>query len=287
MSWSPNDLVSDADLVAYERTILTQFGADEWQAKRYKALEDWLFPSLALAGFVPERLRTRRAPAQVLGMTSLVATDYTAAATTPDTATVPLASILATASDALYVGSGEQFRGLSVRLLDAVSTVSTTVTVEAWCDTWRPLLVDNATRVGAAPFGKGGAITWTLPEDWVTRPVAGSPARYWVRLRSAAALTAATACGQIGCIRRSVLTAPATLRTLHYIFREARIQQEGPWAEKAEQYLRESEEAWLRAQPLLGREFDVDTVDDQIDGTEATQTREAVTGGAGWAWERA
>jgi hypothetical protein len=80
MSWHPNDLVSDADLLAYEQTILTQFGQYEWEAKRKKALEDWLFPSLAAAGFDPYRLRTRYQAAQVWGYTSSAYTDYNTAA---------------------------------------------------------------------------------------------------------------------------------------------------------------------------------------------------------------
>jgi hypothetical protein len=286
MSWSPNDLVSDADLEAYEQRILTQFGKDEWQAKRTKALEDWLFPSLAIVGYDPYRLRTRFQPTSVFGSTSSAFTDYTAESREVGTTEIPLATVLAASSDALYVGAPWQFRGLSVRMLDDVTSASTTLTVEVWRDAWTslPFASDIQTTSGK-PFSKGGTITWTLPEDWVVRAVNSSAPLYWVRIKLSAAPTSA-AIGQIGVIRRSVCCGPAALRTLYYIFREARTTQEGPWEAKAEQYLRESEEAWQRIQPLLGREFDVDPVDDQIDATEATQTSEAVTGG-GWSMERA
>lgn len=287
MSWHPQDLVSDADLVAYEQTILTQFGQTDWQSKRTKALEDWLFPALASAGFDPYRLRTRYQPTLVYGHTSSVYTDYTTASRTVGVANIPLSTVLAASSDALYLGAPWQFRGVSVRMFDAVSSATATLTAEAWRDAWVALSdVSDGTKASAGkPFSKGGTLTWTVPDDWVVRPVNSSDALYWVRLRLSAAPTSASV-GQMGVIRRSACCGPAALRTLYYIFREARTTQEGPWEAKAEQYLRESEEAWQRIQPLLGREFDVETVDDQIDATEATQTAAEVTGG-GWTLERA
>ena len=126
MSWHPNDLVSDTDLLAYERTVLTQFGAADWQAKRQKALEDWLFPLLASSGLDPYRLRTRFTPAQVWGVTAGVYTDYTDRAKNTTADDIPLATMLAAAGDALVIGAPHQFRGVSLRMLDAVSTVGAT-----------------------------------------------------------------------------------------------------------------------------------------------------------------
>lgn len=288
MSWHPQDLVADADLLAYEQTINTQFGQTDWQSKRTKALEDWLFPALASAGFDPHRLRTRYQPTLVYGHTSSAYTDYTAASRAVGEDDIPLATVLAASSDALYLGAPWPFRGVSVRMFDSVSSASATLTLEAWRDAWSVLsdVSDGTRATSGKPFSKGGTITWTVPDDWVVRPVNGSDALYWARIRLSTAPTSA-AIGQIGAIRRSVCAGPAALRTLYYIFREARTTQDGPWEAKAEQYLRESEEAWQRVQPLLGREFDVDTVDDQIDATEATQTTAEVTNGQGWAWERA
>ena len=59
MSWHPSDLVTDADLLAYEPRILTQFGVTDWTAVRAKALEDWLLPllrarALAVKGNLPD-----------------------------------------------------------------------------------------------------------------------------------------------------------------------------------------------------------------------------------------
>lgn len=284
-SWSPNDFVTDQDLKAYERTILTQFGEIDWPAKRQKAIEDWLFPLMASSGFNPHRLRTRHQPASVFGSTSSVFTDYTSQAKSQTADDIPLATILASATDALYVGAPWQFRGLSMRMLDAVSAQQRILTVEAWCDRWVNLAVTNGTEAtDGVPFSKGGAITWMVPEDWVVRPVNNSSPYFWVRLRIDGVPTGA-ACGQVSVIRRSALAAAATLRTLYYIFREAPIAQDGPWDRKAEQYEQESQHAWERVLPLLGGEFDTVTVDDVIDQDEAAQTTDAVSGG-GWSWER-
>lgn len=287
MSWAPNDLVSDTDLVAYERTILTQFGAGEWQAKRQKALEDWLFPQLASVGLDPYRLRTRFQPGQVWGSTSSVFTDYTAAAKSQTPDQIPLTTVLAAAGDALVIGAPWQFRGLSIRMLENVNAIASALTVELWRDAWTSVTASDGTAATTGkPFSKGGAISWTVPEDWVVRPVNGSADLYFARLRVATALTAATKCGQVSVIRRSCLCSAAALRTLAMIFHEAPTQQDGPWAEKADWYEKQAEDAWQRVQPILGREFDTDPVDDVIDQTEATQTTDQASNGMGFSFER-
>lgn len=284
-TWAPTDLVDDLDLLAYEPEVLTWFGRVEWADKRAKALEDWLFPRLAGQGLSPERLRTRAVAASVVGFTGAAYTDYTAAASDRSAATVPLATIFATpASDALYVGHGGSCRGVSVRMLDAVSTAASTLSVALWADAWTPVAVSDGTRVGSASLAKGGAVTWRVAPEWVERPIDGT-LRYWARLTVNATLTAATAATQITVIRRSALCAAATFRTLELIYAEAPSGAPGPWREKAEYYAKQAQEAWLFARPLMGREFDANA-DDVIDATEAGQTTEAVSGG-GWTLERA
>ena len=286
MSWYPNDLVSDTDLAAYERTILTQFGATEWQAKRQKALEDWLFPLLASQGLDPYRLRTRVQPDQVWGVTSGAYTDLTNKATDRTADTIGLHTTLAASGDSLAVGSRFQFRGLSIRMLDTVNANASALTAELWCDAWTSVTASDGTAATAGkPFSKGGSITWTVPENWVTRPLNNSNDFYFARVRVASALTSPTKCGQISVIKRSALCAAATLRTLAYIFHEAPTQQDGPWKEKADWYEQEAQHAWERVLPIIGREFDTDTVDDVIDATEATQTTDTASGG-GWTWDR-
>lgn len=290
MSWHPNDLLTDDDLLAYEATILTQFGRVDWQDRRQKALEDWLWPILRVRGLDPQRFRTRFAPQAVYGYTSSAYTDVTSYATSTATDDINLATTLAASTDYLYVGAVSPFRGLSVRMLDAVSSVSATATVQVWTDTWQtvPLDADSTQTVSGKPFSGGGALTWTLPSGLVTRSVNSSSAYYWARLSLSAAPTGAKLT-QVGCIRRSVLCGPVAMRTLGLIFQEAPTRTDGPWGLKAEWYLSEADRMLERAWSLLGGEFDTVTEDDQVDATEAAQTTaEAMEGTeGGWTFERA
>lgn len=286
MSWRPSDLVTDLDLVAYERQILTRFNVTDFQALRDKVLEDWLWPQLRTAGFAPERFRTRYTPDVVYGYTSSTYTDITDAATSATGDDVNLATILASSSDALVVGSTQQFRGLSVRMLDAVSAVTATVTVELWQDGWRAVTTTNGTAVSGVPFARGGSLTWRVPEDWVIRTLnSGATPYYFARVRLSSAPTSAK-CGQVSVIRRSVLAGPLVFRTLAQIFREAPMGQDGPWTEKATYYETEASVALLRALSLVGGEFDADVPsDDVLDRDDEAQTRE--TAGSPKRWERA
>jgi len=283
-SWAPNDLVSDADLTAYERKILTQFGVSDWQMRRQKVLEDWLFPQLEAKGFLPQRFRTRFDINAVLSVTSAVTTDQTSAART--VGGLNLNTILATSSDLIYIGSVEPFRGISVRMQDAVNAVAATLTLQVWADTWKtPTSINDGTKlVSGTPFSSGGAITWTMPDALVERSLQSTGPYYWAKLALSTAPTASTAIGPIGVIRRSRLCAPAALRTLSLIFREAPTSSDGPWDEKAEYYEVEADKAFARVIEHIGGEFDTDA-DDQVDADEAVQTSDSVSGG-GWTWER-
>lgn len=280
MSWYPNDLLSDDDLLAYEPTILSQFGQIRWEDKRQKALEDWLFPALVAQGYDPDRLRTRHAPVGVVGETS-------SAQTARDASDVPVGAILAASTDALYLGHPRQFRGVSVRVEEAPSTADAGLAVTLWRDAWRaPLTGLNQPWGPTAAFSRGGAITWAVPGDWVPRTLAGSAPLYWVRLKVSAALTPAAVATQLAVIRRSLFSGPVTYQTLAFIFRAAPTFADGPWGDKAAYYEGQAELALQRALAHAGGEFDLDPEDDVLDTTEATQTAEQAGGGA-WVWERA
>jgi hypothetical protein len=276
MSWHPSDLVTDEDLVSYEQTILTQFGQTDWLKRRAKALEDWLFPLLEQRGFNPTRLRTRHVPIAAVSLSGVTYTDRTAAVATENG--LNLATVLASSTDYLYLGFEEQFRGISVRMADNVSSVNATLDLRVWIDGWEtPPNVQNEARSGAKAFGKGGAITWEMPEGVTRRTLNGSAALYWARLSLSAAPTGALS-GPWAVIRRSRLAAPVTLRTLGLIFREAPSGQDGPWTEKAIWYAEEADKAFLRVADQLGPEFDTDG-DDAIGEAERDQTAAEVSGG--------
>lgn len=285
MSWAPADLVSDRDLLAYETRILSLFGQWDWRDRRAKVLEDWLWPQVRTAGFDPQRFRTRYAPAAAYYGAGLTA--VTSAAQDATAEDLDLAAIFAASDQYLYLGSTAPFRGLSVRVTDTPSATAATLTVQAWRDAWQTLSVDDGTQAtSGTPFSRGGAITWSLSDDWVTRSLGDTTGAYWVRLALSAVPTGAKA-GQIACIRRSLLAGPLTYRVLALIFREAPLSQDGPWREKADWYETEAERALARALPLLGGEFDTDPQDDVIDATEAAQTASEARGTSGWTWERA
>ncbi len=282
MSWAPGDLVSDADLVAYERTILTQFQASDWQARRQKALEDWLFPLLEMRGFDPQRWRTRYVATAVVSSTSSVLTDRTAAAASSEG--LALAPILAASSDWIAFGYKDAFRGLSIRQLEQPNATAASLTVQVWTGAWQaPEELLNDTLVGAVSLAKGGSLTWTVPESLVQRVLNGVTG-YWARIKMSAA-PAACVIGPVAVVKRSRLCAPVTVKTLALIFREAPIAQDGPWQEKADYYERAADAAWLRVADQIGSEFDMDK-DDVINASEEDQTAAEASGG-GWRWERA
>lgn len=285
MSWHPNDLVTDADLVDYEASLLKNFGQTTWLGKRTKALEDWLYPVLKGRGLDPGRLRTRYEPDLVLGYTASAYSDKTAAAQETTADDLNLATIFATVgTDALYIGSAEPFRGLFVRMLEAVSAVAGVLSVAYWNGNWENVLIaDGTSQAAGKPFSGGGSVTWLLPMDWMTRVINSSTALYFVKVTISATPTSAKA-GQISVIRGSSLRAPVTFRTLQLIFQEAPTSQDGPWREKAEFYKDEADLALQRALAICGGEFDTDS-SDAISQTESEQTTDAVAGGA-WALER-
>jgi hypothetical protein len=181
MAWHPNDLVTDVDLTAYENAVLTQFGVAGWETKRTKALDDWLGPILRTQGFQIERLRTRNEADLAYRYTAAAYSDVTSAVrdTTPDD--LNLATTFATVgTDALYIGSKQQFRGLSVRMHEGVSAVAAVTTVAYWGDSWTALAIaDGTAKTSGKAFSGGGSITWAVPSMWVKRSINGSDPLYW------------------------------------------------------------------------------------------------------------
>jgi hypothetical protein len=286
VSFAPNDLVTDTDLRDYEEAVIAGFGQTTWQGKRTKALEDWLFPILKGRGFDPHRLRTRYAADGVFAYTGSVYTDRTGVVADTSDDDLNLATVFTTAgTDALYLGSSSPFRGIFLRMLDAVSSAAGVLSVAYWNGNWEALTIaDGTIQTAGKTLSAGGSVTWLLPVDWMTRTLNSSVARYWVKVTVSATPTAAKA-SQIGVIRASALRAPATFRTLQLIMVEAPTGSEGPWREKAEFYKDEADNALQRALLIVGGEFDTD-VTDVIDVTETTQTAEEAGGGP-WVLERA
>lgn len=290
MSWHPNDLVADQDLVDYESAILTNFGASAWLTRRTKVLEDWLFPILKANGYDPQRLRTRFEPDVALQFTASAYTDRTGVLKDDTEDDLTLSTVFATpGTDALFIGSTGPFRGLHWRMLDAVNATAATLTVSYWNDAWTALTVtDGTAKTVGKPFSGGGSMTWPMVADWTIRTLNSSLPLYWVKV-TLSAVPATAKVTQCGCIRRSCLAAPAALRTLMAIFREAPTSQDGPWKEKGEYYEKEADAALQRALLIVGGELDTANSakpSDTVDATEAAQSNEEASTLEPWAWER-
>lgn len=288
MAFHPNDLVTDLDLLAYESTILSSFNKTDWAEKRRKAFNDHIVPLLKANGFDVNRFRTRYEPDAVVGYTAAAYSDETGDATSTSTDDLNLAAVFATpANDALYLGSAQPFRGFSLRMLDSVTAVTNTLSVAYWADAWTSIPITDKTQATAGKsFSKGGSVTWRMPDDWVVRPLSSFDRYYWIKVMTSATPTSALA-GQLGVIRASMLSAPMTYWTLTLIMREAPTSGAGPWIEKAIWYEEQANNAFQRALPSLGGEFETDDPPtDQISEEEAEQTTAEVTGGP-WRVERA
>lgn len=95
-------------------------------------------------------------------------------------------TILASTTDAFYVGYDAPFTGLRVGLATAGANV--TLVVEYWTGSaWSAVtgLVDGTTQLS-----QSGQITWTLPTTWAKNAVDGAT-YYHIRLRSSSAPTTA------------------------------------------------------------------------------------------------
>jgi len=172
-----------------------------------------------------------------------------------------------------------------LRLMDNVSAVTGTLSAAYWSGGWQSLTIaDGTIHVTGKTLSGGGSVTWTMPSDWTVRTLNQSQAFYWVRLQVSAVPTGAKAT-QLTCIRGSALRAPATLRTLTLIMREALTGSDGPWTQKATYYETEADAALQRALLIIGGEFDTNNQDAlPTDAVAATET--PAGNGGGWRMER-
>jgi hypothetical protein len=153
------------------------------------------------------------------------ATDYSSEAQDADAATdVTLSSLDTFANgDAVYIGSHLPFRGVLCDV-DAANGTASVLSADYWDgNSWEALTVTDGTASGGATFAVDGAITWTMPTDWATTPLADAVATtgaavphrraqlYWARLKVSAALDSSTTLNSMYALARS--TAYAELVT--------------------------------------------------------------------------
>lgn len=151
-------------------------------------------------------------------------TDYSAAAQDGDAGTDVVLSSLDTLAngDALWVGSRVPFRGLRADV-DAANANASVLTGVYWDgNSLENITLTDGTDSGGATMAVDGAITWTVPTDWVPASLVtiGSAAAsvphsteplYWVRLVVSAALDSSSTLNSLLALSRS--TAYAELVT--------------------------------------------------------------------------
>jgi len=203
MGWSGLTLCTDADLGSLEPASTNgQWKNVTWPNQRAEAKRDLkikLEIDYSQIDNVADKVKDTHPPEAIYGYTGGEFIDWSAEASSLDEDDVDLASVFTTpASDVLYIGSSGEFDGLSVRLLDQLNAVASTLTVKySGPSGWTALTVVNGTANGSATFAKSGRITWTIPSNWERRTLANDDALFWVQLSVSAGLTANTSATQV------------------------------------------------------------------------------------------
>lgn len=155
----------------------------------------------------------------VTGDLLATATELSENAQDASTSTVVALSSLDTFAngDAVYLGAHIPFRGVQVVVTLTNSNASVLSADYRKSDnTWAALTVTDGTQTGGTTtFGQSGAITWTMPTDWVSARLvdtvttvgAAVPQRgaqlYWARLKVSAALDASVSASSVVALARS------------------------------------------------------------------------------------
>lgn len=109
-------------------------------------------------------------------------TDVTSSLADRDTATTVSMNSWATSS-ILYLGCDEAFRGIYVDVGNT-NTENANIDAEYWNGSaWTDLTETDGTNAGAGSLAQDGAITWTVPTDWVATTVNSSASMFWVRFK--------------------------------------------------------------------------------------------------------
>lgn len=88
----------------------------------------------------------------------------------------------AAAGDLLYLGCDVPFRGVYIDVTNTNGTAST-MDGSYWNGTaWTDLTLTDGTAATGATLGQDAPVTWTMPTDWATTTVNGSPSLFYVFL---------------------------------------------------------------------------------------------------------
>ena len=117
-------------------------------------------------------------------------------------------------ADFIYIGCTRQFRGLAVDVTNTNSTTSTiALDYSGRAGVWTSLSSPtDGTASGGASFAQDGAITWTVPGNWVSSSLTlpneqKSESLYWVRISQSAALDATVSIVELAALGNQVVNA--------------------------------------------------------------------------------
>jgi hypothetical protein len=255
-------VVTDQDLLAIDVQADSDFGASPLGRKRQVAVTQWLRPRLEQAGYIPRLHLTRREPSAAYSTTSGVTTDRAAATRDRATTGLQVNSILRTSSDAIYIGLTLPFKGCFVAMGDTGNTTAGVATWSYWNGTWTTLnsLVDGTRgATNSLSFSQAGRVTWSPPDDWVTREVNSDGAfLYYVKVSLNSPASNSVLVSQWLAIAESRLTLPCALHALGLLYAEGSGNSRGRWDEKATLYLERAQRELDLVMPSLRDEFDID-----------------------------
>jgi hypothetical protein len=285
----PGDLVTDLDLLAIDVEASQEFGGSSLAEKRRVAVTGWLRPRLEAAGLPPAKHLTRRNPDVAYGTTGGVVSDLTTALGTRADDDTALAGVLATpGSDYLVVGMHLPFRGLFVAMSDSVNANACAASITYWNGKWTALssLVDGTAAVSGKSFSGGGRIAWSLPDDWIERPLRNaegvSTHVYAVRIQINSPVGGHVA--QVLPLAFSRLTNAAAMHAVGMLYRESIGSNRGSdaYEKKAGMFLEAADRELETVMPLIVDEFDID----RSGSVEATEAQSVVNIDHLTTWER-
>lgn len=232
MGWSALTLVTDADLTALEPEATSgAWRSTSWPNQRAEAKRDlkiWLENDYAHIDDVADKVKDTHVSDAVYGYASGTYRDVTTSAYDITEDDIDLSVVFATpASDRLYVGGAGELDGVSFRLLNALNSAASVMSVKYYGPKgWTALTAADGTSVSGVTLAQSGRVTWTVPSDWQRRYLNNSGfAYYWIEIAVSGALTNGTATGQVLTVKApDGLRRVCAYRALGYIYKNLAAQ---------------------------------------------------------------
>ncbi len=263
------DLITDADILAQDPTLLEIFGPARLAArlpeKRAEA-HAWTVRGVTHSGRNARLWNLARKPDSVLYLRgTAVSSDVTDLLSTR-AAGVDLGTMIASPGlDNFLVGLRWPFRGIRAQMFTDVNTTSLALldltywNGGAWVS---PTSLTDGTRDGLMSFARGGYIHWRPADDWQTRPgissITASSWMYYTRITVTTLTSTPTRVYELLPVRRSALTDAAVNRALQMLYLSNAVGDRGKWMEQADRFGAMAKDALTAGLTQLDDEIDAD-----------------------------